>query len=226
MLADQLLVNGRIYTMDAERPLASALAISGERILAVGDDSSIGPGHSLHDRLAPGGQVLDLGGRCVIPGLTDSHIHLIWYALSLHAVDLVPTTTLDQVLALTAERVEKTERGQWVMGWGWDQERWPERRFPTAADLDTVAPDHPVVLRAKSGHAMVVNSFVLRLAAITAETPDPPGGCIGRDAEGHPNGMLFEGSAIELVAGIMPPPDPEELDELLRTAFVSRDERR
>ena len=211
MLADQLLVNGRIYTMDAERPLASALAISGERVLAVGDD--------LHDRLAPGGQVLDLGGRCVIPGLTDSHIHFTWYALSLHAVDLAHTTTLDEVLALTAERVGKTERGQWVLGWGWDQERWPERRFPTAADLDAVAPDHPVVLRAKSGHAMVVNSFVLRLAAITAETPDPPGGSIGRDGVGRPNGMLFEGSAIELATDLMPPPDMEELEGQLRAAF-------
>ncbi len=212
--ADQLLVNGRIYTMDAECPQASALVISGDRILAVGDDPA-----DLRGMLAAGAKVLDLGGRCVIPGLTDSHIHFTWYALGLHAVDLSATMTLEQVLALTAERVNETQPGRWVSGWGWDQERWPERRFPTAADLDAVAPAHPVVLRAKSYHAMVVNSAALRLAGISAETPDPPGGRIGRDAEGRPTGMLFEGSACDLVTDFIPPPRPEELEKMVRAAF-------
>jgi predicted amidohydrolase YtcJ len=211
--ADQLLVNGQIYTMDAGCPRASALAISGERILAVGDD--------LRHLLAPGGKAVDLGGRCVIPGLTDSHIHFTGYALSRRALDLAAAATLGQVLALVAERARQTAPGEWILGLRWDQERWPERRFPTAADLDGAAPQHPVMLRAKSGHALVANSRALRLAGITAETPDPPGGRIGRDAAGHPDGMLFEDSAMSLVADLVPPPGPEETDAALREAFAS-----
>jgi len=221
MLADQLLVNGQVYTMDAGCPRASALAIVGEHILAVGNDPSTGSGHRLRDLLIPGRKAFDLGGRCVLPGLTDSHIHFTWYALSLRALDLSKAATLDEMLALVAERARETGPGEWILGMRWDQEQWPERRFPTAADLDTVAPVHPVVLRAKSGHALVTNSVVLDLARITAETPDPPGGRIGRDASGRPDGMLFEDSAMELVTGLIPPPEPEETDDALREAFPS-----
>jgi len=213
MLADQLLVNGRIVTMDAGYPRASALAISGERILAVGDD--------LRDLLGPGGEVRDLGGRCVLPGLTDSHIHFMWYALGFRAVDLSTAATLDNALELVAQQARETEPGEWVQGRGWDQERWPERRFPTAADLDSVTPRHPVVLKAKSGHALVANSYALELAGVTAETPDPPGGRIGRGPQGCPDGMLFEDSAMDLVTDLIPLPDPEEIDKALRGAFPS-----
>ncbi len=213
MLADRLLVNGNAYTMDAECPRASALAISGERILAVGDADD------LHDILAPGGEVKDLSGACVLPGLTDSHIHFTWYALGLREVDLGGTRSLDKVLALVGERARQTPEGDWVVGQRWDQELWPEPRFPTADDLDGVAPAHPTVLRAKSGHAVVANTRALHLAGITAETPDPPGGRIGRDAAGHPNGMLFEDSAMHMVTDLIPLPDPDEIDEAVRGAF-------
>jgi predicted amidohydrolase YtcJ len=211
MLADQLLLNGRIYTMEAACPRASALAISGERVLAVGDD--------LDSLLSPGGKVLDLGGRCVLSGPTDSHIHFAGYALGLREVDLSGAATLGEMLARVTRRARETERGKWIVGQGWDQELWPERRFPTAAELDAVAPEHPVLLRAKSGHALVANSLALRLASVAAGTPDPPGGRIGRDAQGRPDGMLFEDSAMRLVADLVPKPTPEETDGALRTAF-------
>lgn len=221
MLADQLLVNGRIYTLDAGCPRASALAISGERILAVGGDPSTSSDHRLRDLLAPGGEVLDLGGHCVLPGLTDSHIHFTWYALGLRGMDLTGAATLDGMLALVAEHARETEAGEWILGTRWDQERWPERRFPTAAELDTVVPAHPVVLKAKSGHALVANTLALQMAGVTAHTPDPPGGRIGRDADGQPDGMLFEDSAMELVTGLIPKPGPEETAGALREAFPS-----
>ena len=211
MLADQLLLNGRIYTLDAEHPRASALAIARERILAVGE--------GLEYLLAPGGEVHDLGGRCVLPGLTDSHIHFTWYALGRCELDLSGTESLGEMLALVAERARETAPGEWVVGRRWDQERWAERRFPTAADLDGAAPVHPVMLRAKSGHALVANSRALGLASIAAETPDPPGGRIGRDAVGRPDGMLFEDSAMELVAALVPLPEPHEVDDALRDAL-------
>ena len=219
MLADQLLVNARIYTMDAGCGRASALAIAGERILAVGGAGSTGSVRGLHDRLVPGGTVLDLGGRCVLPGLNDSHVHFTSYALSRRALDLAGAATLDEVQALVAERARDIRSGEWILGRGWDQERWPGRRFPKARDLDTAAPDHPVMLKAKSGHALVANSLALRLAGVTAGTPDPPGGRIGRDAEGRPDGMLFEDSAMCLVADLVPVPGPGETDAALREAF-------
>jgi len=231
MLADRLLVNGRIYTMDAERPRASALAIAGEHVLAVGDDTAAGgqSGGDLRDLLIPGGQVLDLGGRCVLPGLTDSHIHFVGYALSRRRLDLNEVPTLDDMLALVAGRAREMPLAgpragraeEWILGRGWDQERWPEPRFPTAADLDAVAPAHPVLLTAKSGHASVANSLALQMAGITAGTPDPPGGRIGRDAAGRPDGMLFEDSAMDLVADLVPLPGPEETGQALREAFPS-----
>jgi hypothetical protein len=224
MLADQLLLNGQITTMDADCPRASALAIAGERVLAVDPSTADVPsasGGRLRDLLAPGGTVLDLGGRCVLPGLADSHVHFTSYVLSRRALDLAGAATLSEVLALVAERARETGPGEWIVGLRWDQERWPERRFPTAADLDGVAPDHPVMLRAKSGHALVANSLALHLAGVTAETVDPPGGRIGRDSEGCPDGMLFEDSAMSLVADLVPPPGPEETDDALRQAFPS-----
>jgi len=215
LLADKLLVNGRIFTLDPGRRWASALAIAGERIL------DVGAGHDLRDLLAPGGEVLDLGGRCVLPGLTDSHIHFTWYALGLRDLDLSGAASLSETLALVAARIRETPPGGWVVGRGWDQERWPERRFPTAADLDGVSPAHPVMLTAKSGHALVANSRALRLAGVVAETPDPPGGRIGRDAEGRLDGMLFESSAMDLVADLVPLPGPEAVGDVLREAFPS-----
>ena len=214
MLADQLLVNGRIYTMDAGRPRASALAIAGERILAVGDDTA-----TMRDLLAPGGRVFDLGGRCVLPGLADSHIHFAWYALSLRQLDLAEAASLDHVLALVAGQARQTPPGEWILGLRWNQEQWPTHRFPTAADLDRVAPDHPALLRARSGHALVTNSLALRRAGITAETLDPPGGRIGRDASGQPDGMLFEDSAMKLVADLVPPSGVEETANAMRETF-------
>jgi predicted amidohydrolase YtcJ len=123
------------------------------------------------------------------------------------------------MLARVAERAQEVLPDRWVVGRRWDQERWPERRFPTAADLDRVTPEHPVVLKAKSGHALVANSRALRLAGISVDTPHPPGGRIGRDAAGQPNGLLFEESAMALVAGLVPRPAPEEMDGALREAF-------
>ncbi len=211
MQADQLLVNGKIYTLDSNRPPASELAIAGEHILAVGDD--------LRGLLAPGGRVHDLGGRCVLPGFTDSHIHFTWYALGRRELDLSTARSLGEMLALVRGRAAETPPGAWIVGRRWDQERWPERRFPTAAELARAAPDHPVLLRAKSGHALAANSRALDLASIGAETPDPPGGRIGRDAAGQPDGMLFEDSAMNLVAALVPLPSAREVDAALRDAF-------
>jgi len=208
--ADLLLVNGNFHTMDEIQANVSEIAISNGYIIAAGSN--------LEHLLAPHGNIQDLGGRCVIPGLTDSHIHFSAYAMNLREVDLSRSGTLSEMLELVVQKAHATLPGQWVFGHGWDQELWPEHRFPTNLDLDAVVCDKPVVLWVKSHHAMVVNSMSLQRVGITAEMPDPPGGRIGRNEQGLPNGMLFEG-AMNLVHQGIPQSTPTDMENALREAF-------
>ncbi|MGQ9717628.1 MAG: amidohydrolase [Anaerolineae bacterium] len=211
MLVDTLLINGNIYTMDPHRPRASALAVGGGHIRAVGGDE-------LRALAGVGTEVVDLEGCTVIPGLTDSHIHLTWFALGLQQVDLTGTSSREEMLTRVAARAAVTPAGEWILGRGWHQEEWPDRRFPTAADLDAVAPDHPVLLVAKSGHALVANSRALERAGITADTPDPPGGRIVRDEAGRPTGLFLE-EAMRWVQQAVPAPDAAALARILPPAL-------
>jgi predicted amidohydrolase YtcJ len=210
--ASTLLLNGSIYTMDPQLSTASAVAVADGVITAVG-------GSELSGLATPETRIIDLAGRCVLPGLTDSHIHLRWFALSLQRVDLTGARSLAAMLELVAERARVTPPGGWVLGQRWDQELWPDRRFPCAADIDRLVPDHPVALTAKSGHALVANSLALQLAGVTANTPDPEGAHIARDSSGNPTGLLFEKAAMDLVKNATPQPEPDALAVAMRPAF-------
>jgi predicted amidohydrolase YtcJ len=204
MPVNLVLYNGNIHTMDPARPRARAIAIAGNRILALGDDAGI------RALLGPGGTAIDLQGRTVLPGFTDSHLHLMWYGLGLMQIDLAAVPTLAEALARVTARAEKTPAGLWLTGGGWDHSLWAGGAFPTRHDLDRAAPDHPVWLRRKCGHVGWANSRALRLAGITAQTPDPPGGAIDRDpASGEPSGILKD-TAMDLVARLFEDPTPEE----------------
>ena len=168
-MIERILYNAQIVTLNPAQPRATALAIGGGRILAVGDDDTI-------RALAGADTVLeDVEGRPIIPGLTDAHIHWEGVAHSLAHVDVFEVPSKDEALRRVAERAQRTPPGEWIVGQGWSQAYWADSSFPTAADLDTVAPHHPVYLSAKSGHAAWVNSAALRAAGLTANTPDPPG---------------------------------------------------
>lgn len=201
-----ILYNGRLHTMDRRQPHASAIAISGDRILAVGDDS-------LRHFADTKTQMIDLGGRTVTPGFIDAHLHFLAYGLSLREIDLMNAPTREAALERIAARAVTTPTGQWLTGRGWDQVLWPEPVFPTAAQLDAVTPHHPAFLRRKCGHAGWANSQALQLAGITRDTPDPDGGAIQRDpSTGEPTGILLE-RAMELVANLQAiPTDAEALD--------------
>jgi predicted amidohydrolase YtcJ len=210
-LVDRILYNGNIITLDADQPRVSALAIASGRIVAYGSDDDILP-------LASAGTISEnLNDKFVIPGLTDAHIHWEWTARNLNAVDVFEVSSKQLAVDRIAERVAKSPVGNWVSGSGWFQDLWPDRAFPSAADLDAVSPHHPVYLTAKSGHAAWVNSAAFRLSGITADTPDPDGGQIQRDANGQPTGILFE-TAMPLVANQIPHPAPTELAALMKTA--------
>lgn len=205
-----LLVNGRIYTVDPSRPIAEAVAIEGNRILAVGKDGDLK--NLAKDR---GWEVVDLGGRAVLPGLIDSHIHFLGYATGLTEVSLEGVESLEQALEIIAAKVKDTEAGQWITGRGWDQNRWGG--FPTKQHLDSVAALNPVALRRKDGHLLWVNSLALAAMGIDRNTPDPPGGEITRDEQGEPTGILKE-NATHLLEGTIPEDKPEIRERALRRA--------
>lgn len=208
-LVERVLYNGNIITLDSRNPVVSALAVNGGRIVAWGSDD---------DLLAlAGAQTVcdDLAGHTVIPGLTDAHLHWSLTAQKLQWVDVFEVSSKQLALERVAARVAQTPAGEWIRGWGWSQDFWPEPIFPTVSDLDTVSAHHPVCLSAKSGHAAWVNTAALRRCRITASTPDPAGGHIQRDAQGNPTGLLFE-TAINLVTGQIPEPTVEQLaDQML-----------
>lgn len=209
MFATLVLTNGKIMTMDEHQPQASAIAIHGDRILAVGTDAA------MKRLLASGGEWLDLRGRTVTPGLVDAHVHFQWYSLGLQVVDLFELPSLEEALQRVRIAAATHPTGQWLRGRGWKQDLWPDRAWPTAAHLDALATHIPMLLTEKSGHSAWVNSPALKMAGITAHTPDPEGGQIQRDASGQPTGILLE-TAINLVNDIIPKPTVEQIAAAMR----------
>jgi predicted amidohydrolase YtcJ len=197
--ADLILHGGTIRTMNDRQPLAEAVAIRGTRFIAVGETAAV-----MRFRAA-GTQIIDIAGATIVPGLQDAHAHIVGFGESLEQLNLVGTRSLDEVLARIAEHARTLRPGEWIVGRGWDQNDWADGRWPTATALDRVAPEHPVWLTRVDGHAAVASSKALAHAGITAATPDPEGGRIVRDANGHPTGVLID-TARGLVASHVPRP--------------------
>jgi len=215
MQANLILYNGDIYTMDAATPRAQAVAITGNQVLAVGSDAQ------MRALLAPKGEAVDLRGRAIVPGFTDCHLHFMSYGLSLKQIDLAEVPTLEEALARVAARAAETPAGHWLQGRGWDHSLWEGGAFPTRGDLDRVAPEHPVFLERKCGHAGWANSRALELAGITAETPDPPGGMIERyPTTGQPTGILKE-NALDLVSRLLAEPSVEEAADAIKAGMAN-----
>ncbi len=212
MFVDHVILNAHIHTLNPQQPIARALALYRDRVVAAGDDDTI------RALAGPATVITDAGGRAIIPGLTDAHIHWEGVARSLKSVNVFEVPSKAEAVRRVAARVRDLPPGEWVFGYGWAQDYWPDLAFPTAADLDAVAPDHPVYLRAKSGHAAWANTRALKMAGITASTPDPQGGSIQRDASGSPTGILFEDPAMQLVQALIPRPTPEQVAAWMRDA--------
>jgi predicted amidohydrolase YtcJ len=209
-----ILHNGKLTTQDPNFPHATALALRHGRILAVGDDDQI------RALAQPHTQHINLGGRRVLPGLTDAHFHLYAWATARRGIALADTTSLAEV----RERVRQAVRGAapsgWILGQGWNQDAWPHPRLPDRTDLDDLAPDHPVILWRTDLHLAWVNSRALEAAGISADTPDPDMGLIDRDEKGQPTGILRE-LAINLVRRVFPPPTADETDKAIRQASAA-----
>lgn len=212
MHADTVLIKGKIYTQANGRGFVPALAIRAGRVIATGQNEHIRP------LLEPTGELIDLRGRLVIPGLTDAHVHLSWYAAFLQNADLTQSTSAQHAAQIAAEHATRLPKEAWVRGSGWSQDQWPGGAFPMAADLDALIADRPVYLTAHSTHAAWANSTALRIAGIDSTTSDPPGGQLVRDAAGSPTGVLLE-TAMELVTRHIPPATPEQIAEQVKLAI-------
>lgn len=203
MKADLILAGGPVRAPATRWEPVEAVAVAGGRILAAGRRADL-------DHLAgPGTRRIDLGGGCLLPGLADSHLHVLSYGLSLRRLRLDGVRSLAAMVWAVGERAAALPPGAWVRGRGWDQERWHEGRWPHRRDLDAVAPDRPVFLQRACGHIGVANSAALRLAGVSAGTPDPADGAFDRDPDGEPTGVMRE-SAQEWVARVVPPVTPAE----------------
>jgi predicted amidohydrolase YtcJ len=202
--ADLVLFHGTILTVDAKDSIAEALAVRGGKIIAIGTTQEI-------LRLA-GSKTrrIDLNGRTATPGLIDSHAHIADGGVGeLYDVQLGDATTVAEAVNRVRAAVARLKPGQWLEGDGWDEGKLAERRYLLASDIDAISPNNPVWLEHTTGHYGVANSVALRLAKISANTPNPQAGTIDRDAGGQPTGVLKE-TAADLVRNLIPPPTPEQ----------------
>ncbi|HEX6259676.1 MAG TPA: amidohydrolase, partial [Woeseiaceae bacterium] len=202
---------GEFITLDNSQPEVQAIAVTNGRITATGTADEI---------LASAGeqtQRIDIPGVAV-PGWVDAHVHVSGLGSVLDQLN-VEAMSIEAIRDEVAAAARATPPGGWIVGRGWDEGYFRTPRDPTAADLDEVSPDHPVVLRGIGGHSAWVNSHALERAGITAETPDPDGGRIVRDSEGRATGLLLE-QADTLVAAVMPADTPESRERQIRTALT------
>ncbi|HEY6938957.1 MAG TPA: amidohydrolase family protein, partial [Terriglobales bacterium] len=206
--ADLVLLHGHILTVDAHDSVDQAIAIRHGVIVKVGSDAEV----LQFAGNAPGIRTINLRGRTATPGLIDTHAHIAEGGVAeLYGVKLSDAASVAKIVARVKAKVALAKPGEWVTGSGWDEGKLAERRYVTATDLDAVAPNNPVWLLHTTGHYGVANSLALKLAHITAATPDPTAGTIDRDSRGNPTGVLKEESAMEPVTRLIPPTTPEQM---------------
>lgn len=202
--ADLIVTNARIYTVDPSRPFVEAMAIANGRVVFTG------PAQAAMTYRAPSTRVLDAEGQTIIPGMIDAHVHLLGLGTALRTVDLVGTTSYDQIVQRVAARAKDVPAGTWITGRGWDQNDWGDTRFPSHEALSRAVPNHPVYLTRIDGHAALVNAAAMKAASLTTATQDPAGGRIVRGSDNEPSGVLVD-RAMGLVGRVIPAPSSDEL---------------
>jgi predicted amidohydrolase YtcJ len=195
--------NALIWTGDERQPTAQAVAVIADGIVRIGTDREI-------DRLkGPGTIVRDLGGKLLLPGFNDSHVHFIDAGRNLLSVKLRDASNPEELAKRIGEFARNLPKGEWILGGDWDHERWPGAPLPTRQLIDPVTPDNPVLVNRLDGHMSLANSLALKLAGISRTTRDPEGGAVVRDASGEPTGVLKD-AAAGLVDRIIPPRSEEQ----------------
>ena len=210
--ASLVLLNGKIWTVNDAQPRAEAVACLGGRIVAVGSNGEI------RKWIGAGTEVIDLGGKLVLPGFNDAHVHFFSGGENLASVQLRDAKSEDEFRRRIAEFAAKQPAGRWITGGDWDHENWTPARLPTRQLIDAVTTGHPVFVNRLDGHMALANSQALHLAGITRDTPDPPGGTIVRDAAGEPTGVLKD-AAMERMYRTIPAPSQDQIADAVRAAM-------
>jgi predicted amidohydrolase YtcJ len=208
---DLVIINASIHTMDAARPTAGALAIRGNRILALGSTPEIRPLAGAKTR------VVDANEHTVLPGFNDAHVHWLMGGFSITNVDLRDATSPGEFARRLGEHAKRIPRGRWILGGDWDHEKWPGTPLPTKEMIDAVTPDNPVFVNRTDGHMALANSHALKLASVTKETVEVAGGLIVRAANGEPTGVLKD-AAMDLVDKVIPARSWDEKHAAARAA--------
>jgi predicted amidohydrolase YtcJ len=201
--ADLVLTGGAVYTVDATRSWARAVAVKGERIVAVGTEDQVG------DLIGDGTDVVDLRGRMVLPGFQDAHVHPVGAGVDMLRCDLHEASSLPEYEQIVRTYADGHPSAPWIVGSGWSMDVFPGGT-PAKEVLDRLVPGRPVFLPNRDGHSAWVSSRALELAGVTRDTPDPADGRIERDAAGEPSGTLHEG-AMDLVEEHTPATTPQEM---------------
>jgi predicted amidohydrolase YtcJ len=196
--ADLIITNAKVWTVDKAIPSAQAVAILGERIVAVGSNGDVDAWRGAQTL------VVDAGGKLLLPGFNDAHVHFISGGSQLDNVQLNDATSSEEFARRIAEQARKIPNGQWIVGGDWDETKWNPADLPTNKTIDAVTPDNPVFVSRYDGHMGLANSVAMRLAGINKTTPDVPGGTIVRDTQGNPTGALKD-AAMSYLDKVIPP---------------------
>ena len=210
--ADLVLLNGRIWTGSAAQPEAEAVACLGGKIAAVGGTAEI------RRWIGPRTRVIDLQGKRLVPGFNDAHVHFVDGGQGLASVQLRDAPTAREFRDRIARFAARLAPGRWILNGNWDHENWTPARLPTRQLIDEATAKNPVFINRLDGHMALANTAALKLAGVTRETADPPGGTIVRDAQGEPTGVLKD-AAMNLVYRVIPDPTEDELIEAIKAAM-------
>ena len=212
-MADLVLFNGRVFTVEKSLPWAEAVAVRDGKIMAVGANAEV------KKLIGKDTQTIDLQGKLVLPGFNDAHLHFASGGLYLLGIDLRPARDEKEFVSILKEYIKKLPKGEWVTGGNWDHENWPSKKHPGKELIDTFTLDRQVLLQRLDGHMALANSLALKLAGINHDTPNPQGGEIVKDKKtGEPSGILRD-EAIGLVAAVIPPLTRSRREQAIRTAI-------
>ena len=210
--ATLIITNAAVYTVDKQHPTAEAVAIIGDRIVAVGSSAEIDVWHG------PETKVIDVGRKLVLPGFNDAHVHFIQGGAQLDQVQLTDAASPEEFAKRIAAQAKKTPKGEWILGGRWDETKWPKQELPTKELVDGVTGSAPIFVERYDGHEALANSAAMKLAGVDAKTKDVPGGVIVRNASGNPTG-IFKDAAEELIYKAIPPISHEQRVRVARRAL-------
>jgi predicted amidohydrolase YtcJ len=211
--ADLIITNAKIWTVDKSLPVAQAVAVLGDRIVAVGSSAEVDAWRGLNT------DVIDAGGKLLLPGFNDAHVHFVSGGMQLTNIQLNDASSPQEFARRIGERAKVTPKGEWILGGNWDETKWNPPNIPTKELIDALTPDTPVFVSRYDGHMGLANSLALRLAGVTAKTPDPPGGTVVRDPQGNPTGALKD-AAMDYIDKVIPPLSHDQRLKIVKRALA------